>query len=214
MGDLSRYSINAKGTRSRTPLYQSCLGRNPEVALWLLEQGAQDEPEGCGYVAICATGKGTEESTDSGERTAAIMRRFGFAGKPKKVKKKKQKKPAQPTKKNGKGDQDKSGGRKNSPAKLLELAVAAAAVGNTSPLLTRAGSGKNAELPIHHAARTRNVDALTVLLATDCAKEQLLSTPTFLVHAPAVFASVLAISAHQHSVLPLPSFCRARLRCW
>ena len=34
---LEGYSINAKGIRSRTPLYQSCLGRNPEVALWLLE---------------------------------------------------------------------------------------------------------------------------------------------------------------------------------
>ncbi len=178
----SRYSINAKGTRSRTPLYQSCLGRNPEIALWLLEQGAQDEPEGCGYVAICATGKGTEDSTDPGERTAAIMRRFGFAGKPKKVKQKKQKKkPPQPTKKS-KGDHNVGGSPKKrvTPSKLLELAVAAAAAGDTSPLLTRGGKGQNAELPIHHAARTRNVDALTVLLATDCAKEQLLSTTGFI----------------------------------
>ena len=176
---LDGYSINAKGTRSRTPLYQSCLGRNPEVALWLLDHGAQDEPEGCGYVAICATGKGTEESADPGERTAAIMRRFGFAGKPRKAKKKKKEQTAPQTDKTRKCKQKgkNKGGPKNSQSakKLLELAVAAAAAGDTAPLLTRGGSGKNAELPIHHAARTKNVEALAVLLATDCAKEQLLS---------------------------------------
>ena len=36
---LEGYSINAKGTRARTPLYQACLGRSPEVAEWLLAQG-------------------------------------------------------------------------------------------------------------------------------------------------------------------------------
>jgi hypothetical protein len=193
---LEGYSINAKGIRSRTPLYQSCLGRNPEVALWLLEQGAQDEKEGCGYVAICATGKGGEDSADNGERTAAIMRRFGFAGKPKKVKKKKQKKNTPPMekqkkKKKNKGNKQADGGggggeagggdgrskqraKPAGPAELLELAVAAAAAGDTAPLLAK-GNGKHAELPIHHAARTSNASALAALLATDCAKEQLLS---------------------------------------
>lgn len=178
---LEGYSVNAKGTRSRTPLYQSCLGRNPEVVLWLLEQGAQDEVEGCGYVAICATGKGTEESTDSGERTSAIMRRFGFAGKKKKVKQKKQKKNTPPMpkqkKKGNKGKKQQAkggGGDGHSPAEMLKRAVAAAEAGDSGPLLTK-GGGKHGELPIHHAARTGNTTALAALLAADCAKEQLLS---------------------------------------
>ena len=74
---LEGYSINAKGTRARTPLYQACLGRSPEVAEWLLAQGAADD-DGSAYICICATG--AERSADPGERTAAIMRRYGFSG--------------------------------------------------------------------------------------------------------------------------------------
>ena len=74
---LEGYSINAKGTRARTPLYQACLGKSPEVAEWLLAQGAVDD-DGSAYICICATG--AERSADPGERTAAIMRRYGFSG--------------------------------------------------------------------------------------------------------------------------------------
>ena len=74
---LEGYSINAKGSRARTPLYQACLGKSPEVAEWLLAQGAVDD-DGSAYICICATG--AERSADPGERTAAIMRRYGFSG--------------------------------------------------------------------------------------------------------------------------------------
>ena len=74
---LEGYHINVRGTRSRTPLYQACLGRQPEVAEWLLAQGAVDDDDSA-YICICATG--AERSADPGERTAAIMRRYGFSG--------------------------------------------------------------------------------------------------------------------------------------
>ena len=74
---LEGYHINVRGTRSRTPLYQACLGRQPEVAEWLLAQGAVDDDDSA-YICICATG--AERSADPGERTAAIMRRYGFNG--------------------------------------------------------------------------------------------------------------------------------------
>jgi hypothetical protein len=77
---LEGYSINAKGTRARTPLYQACLSRSPEVAEWLLTHGAVDD-DGSAYICICATG--AERSADPGERTAAIMRRYGFSGRQK-----------------------------------------------------------------------------------------------------------------------------------
>ena len=77
---LEGYSINAKGTRARTPLYQACLSRSPEVAEWLLTHGAVDD-DGSAYICICAMG--AERSADPGERTAAIMRRYGFSGRQK-----------------------------------------------------------------------------------------------------------------------------------
>ena len=88
---IEGYSINAKGNRCRTPLYQGCLGRQPLVVQWLLEQGATDD-DGGAYICICATGRGGEGHPDPGERTAAVMRRFGFP-----VKKKKKAKTRKPS---------------------------------------------------------------------------------------------------------------------
>ena len=77
---LEGYSINAKGTRARTPLYQACLGKSPEVAEWLLAQWAVDD-DGSAYICICATG--AERSADPGERTARknfrVRRRISVA---------------------------------------------------------------------------------------------------------------------------------------
>jgi ankyrin repeat protein len=38
------YTINAKGTSARTPLYQACLGRRPEIVEYLLKAGAVRPP--------------------------------------------------------------------------------------------------------------------------------------------------------------------------
>ena len=149
---LDGYTINSVGSRCRTPLYQACLGRQPEAVRWLLEQGA-DDFDGGAYICICAAGRGDENHPDPGERTAAIMRLHGFPRKKKKKvslapppvceicvvterllvrpwQKKKQPAENEPKRKaKGKGGikiKKKGSAAKQSPADLLQAALAAA----------------------------------------------------------------------------------------
>jgi hypothetical protein len=158
------FAIDGEGSRGRSPLYQACLGRQPEAARWLLEQGAVDTASGDAYLAICAAGRGGVEDANPGERTAAIMREFGFTGK-KQKKKKKQKQGGSP--KAGKGIR---------PAQQMDAALVAASKGDFAPLLARGGAkgSKQSELPLHFAAKTKNAEAVRQLLVAEV-EGQLLS---------------------------------------
>ena len=70
----SAYSVDGAGRGGRSPLYQACLGRQPEVVSYLLSQGAAD-PSGDAYISICAAGNGSPASLDPAERAAALRAR-------------------------------------------------------------------------------------------------------------------------------------------
>lgn len=163
---LPGFTVNSKGSRGRTPLYQGCLGRQPHVVKWLLEQGAADNETGDAYICICAAGRGTIDDPNPAEKTAALMRQYGFNGK----------------KKNSKGRAKRKGKgcatpRKVKPADTMASALSALASGNSSHLLKKS-PGKNGELPIHFAAKTKNVGAVRKMLSVgDAATQKQLLTP-------------------------------------
>jgi hypothetical protein len=71
--------INTLGRDDRSPLYKACHAKAYSVVKWLLEQGAKDTDGNIdAYNGICAVGREDEDSEDTGERTAAVMRRFGY----------------------------------------------------------------------------------------------------------------------------------------
>ena len=143
--------VDGHGHGGRSPLYQACLGRQPEVVSYLLKQGAVDRT-GDAYISICAAGNGSVASEDPAERTAALMREAGFVGSPLKAKKK------------GGERLRKVAKEKNKVTPRMQVQAALQGVldtGDASGLMAPTIGG---ELPIHFAAKSGDGESVRQLL--------------------------------------------------